>query len=71
MVSGSVFTNYLSPSCNRKFFMSDSKKASASVTSGSTHKDFQSKLGGFPGKKSVEEIEKVNTPGKAPGSVRS
>jgi len=27
-------------------------------------------LDGIPTKKSVDEIEKVNTPGKAPGSIR-
>lgn len=45
------------------------KKAEVSVKSGHTHKNFQTVLGGMPPKKSVEEIEKVNTPGKAPGSV--
>lgn len=28
-------------------------------------------LGGIPPKKSVEEIDRVNTPKKAPGSVRA
>jgi hypothetical protein len=51
--------------------MSEKKVASPSVKSGFTNETFQTALGGFPAKKAVEEIEKVNKPGKAPGSTRS
>ena len=47
-------------------------KAKSDVKSGNENKQFAtSVLGGFPEKKSVEQIEKANTPGKAPGSVAS
>lgn len=52
--------------------MSDVKnKAVSSVKSGNVNTAYADKvLGGYPAKKSVEAIEKVNTPGKAPGSTR-
>jgi len=46
------------------------KKATSSVKSGVLHTSNE-RFGGMPGKKSVEQIEKVNTPKKAPGSVRA
>lgn len=46
-----------------------SKKADVTVPSGHTNKDFQKVLGGFPSKKSIEEIEKANTPKDAPSAV--
>ncbi|MEI6196619.1 MAG: hypothetical protein WCS42_20065 [Verrucomicrobiota bacterium] len=50
------------------------KSNKSSVNSGSTNKEYASnQLGGYPEKKSVEAINKVNSPGgrkKAPGSVR-
>ncbi len=46
-------------------------KASSDVKSGKENKAFaRETLGGFPSEKEVKEINKVNTPGKAPGSVR-
>lgn len=46
----------------------------SSVTSGSSNKEYASdQLGGYPEKKAVEAIDKVNSPGgrkRAPGSVR-
>lgn len=45
--------------------------AKADVKSGLENEAYAERiLDGIPSKKSVEEIEKVNTPGKAPGSVR-
>lgn len=46
------------------------QKASSSVKSGVKHTSNE-RFGGMPGKKGVGEIEKVNTPSKAPGSVRA
>jgi len=46
------------------------QRASSSVKSGVTHTSSE-RFGGMPPKKSVEAIEKVNTPGNAPGSCRS
>lgn len=47
-------------------------KAKSDVKSGNTVDQYAEKiLGGIPSKKSVEEIEKVNTPKDAPQSVRS
>lgn len=46
-------------------------KAKSDNKSGVTNKDYVSQLGGNPPKKSVEEIERVNTPKNAPGSVRA
>lgn len=46
----------------------------SSIDSGVTNKEMPGKiLGGYPGKKSVEEIDRVNSPkgrSRAPGSVR-
>ncbi len=58
--------------------MSESKQSSSdnksSVNSGSSNKEYaSSQLGGYPEKKTVEQIDKVNSPGgrkRAPGSVR-
>lgn len=44
------------------------EKATTSVKSGVKHTN-NARFGGMPGKKSVGEIEKVHTVGKAPGSV--
>lgn len=46
-------------------------KSKTDIKSGVTLDAFEAVLGGLPGKKSVEEIEKENTPKKAPESVRS
>lgn len=46
-------------------------KANPTVKSGHVHTKFSKVLGGNPSKKSVEAIEKVNRPKKAPGSVRA
>lgn len=48
-----------------------SKKPQVTVTSGHVNTQFTKVLGGNPPKKSVEEIESVNKPKKAPGSVRA
>jgi hypothetical protein len=46
--------------------------AKSSVKSGLENDEYASKiLGGTPPKKSVEEIEKVNTPKNAPNSIRA
>jgi hypothetical protein len=56
--------------------MSDCKEqkvSKGSNKSGVTTKEYVSQLGGFPPKKSVEEIEKANSPsgrGKPPGAFR-
>jgi len=47
------------------------EKATSSVKSGQNGLTGSGYLGGMPGRKSVEAIEKVNTPGNAPGSVRA
>lgn len=47
-------------------------KATSDVKSGHVNTEFPGKvLGGYPGDKSVDEIERVNRPKKAPGSVRA
>lgn len=46
-------------------------KATSDIKSGVTNKNFVPTLGGNPPKKSVEEIDKVNKPKTAPGSVRA
>lgn len=50
------------------------QKNKSSVDSGMTNKEMPGKiLGGYPSKKSVEEIDRVNSPkgrARAPGSVR-
>jgi hypothetical protein len=47
-------------------------KATSDVKSGVVNTDLPSKvLGGYPSEKSVSEIERVNRPKKAPGSVRA
>jgi hypothetical protein len=51
--------------------MSKPAKENVTVKSGHMHTEFTSVLGGNPPKKSVDEIEKVNRPKTAPGSVRS
>jgi hypothetical protein len=46
--------------------------AKSDVKSGLENEAYAEKvLDGIPAKKTVEEIEKVNTPKSAPGSVRS
>ena len=50
--------------------MSDTKKAVSSQKSGVSNVQYVKVLGGIPDKKTVEQIEKVNTPGKAPGSAK-
>jgi hypothetical protein len=47
------------------------QKAKSDNKSGVTNKAYLEQNGGLPPKKSVEEIEKVNTPKNAPGSVRA
>jgi hypothetical protein len=48
------------------------KKAKSDVKSGVGSKDFATNtLGGYPASKDLKEINKANTPGKAPGSVRA
>lgn len=46
-------------------------KAKSSVESGHVNIDFPKTLGGYPDTKDVEQIDKVNRPKKAPGSVRA
>ena len=46
-------------------------KAKSDNKSGVPAKEYASQHGAQPPKKSVEEIEKVNTPKSAPGSVRA
>lgn len=46
-----------------------SKKVKWDQKSGVDFKEVPSMLGGMPGKKSVEQIEKVNTPKSAPKAV--
>ncbi len=51
----------------------EQKVSKGSNKSGVTTKQYVSQLGGFPPKKSVEQIDKANTPssrGKAPGAFR-
>jgi hypothetical protein len=47
------------------------KKANSDIKSGVTNKAYVPLIGGNPPKKSVEEIDKVNKPKSAPGSVRA
>jgi hypothetical protein len=47
------------------------KKANSDVKSGVTNKNYVPIIGGNPPKKSIDEIEKVNKPKTAPGSVRA
>ena len=46
-------------------------KAKTDIKSGVTLDAFEGILGGYPEKKSVEQIEKETTPKTAPESVRS
>lgn len=46
-------------------------KAKSDNKSGVTNKSYVEQLGGYPEKKTVEQIDKVNMPKNAPGSVRA
>ncbi len=51
----------------------EQKVSKGSNKSGMTNKQYATYLGGYPPKKSVEQIDKANTPssrGKAPGAFR-
>lgn len=53
--------------------MAETKHAKSDVQSGTEREEVVKYAGGMPDKKSVEQIDKVNTPSarkKAPGSVR-
>lgn len=46
-------------------------KAASDNKSGVKNTSYVEQLGGYPSKKTVEEIDKVNMPKNAPGSVRA
>lgn len=55
-------------------FMADKNtppKASSDNKSGVSNKEYLTQLGGLPERKNVEQIDKVNMPKNAPGSVRA
>lgn len=47
------------------------KKAKSDIESGKVNKSYVQVIGGYPSKKSVDEVEKVNRPKTAPGSQRA